>query len=413
MSIREDAKKIIEQSIAAVLPHKAVKTALLAKKLSGKIYLIAIGKAAFSMAKAAKETLHSQIIKGIVITKYGHSQGSIDGVEIIEAGHPVLDENAIRGTEKVLELVKNLTAEDTILFLVSGGGSALFEKPLAGISLKDVENITGQLLASGADIVEINTIRKHLSAVKGGRFALNARPAHLFSIVLSDVVGDRLDTIASGPAYPDSSTVQDALAIIKKYNLTIEAHILEKIKLETPKELDNVETVITGSVRVLCEEAAYAAERLGYQPLILTTNLGCEAREGGRFLAAVAQEIKVSGNIKTPCAVIVGGETVVTLKGTGKGGRNQEFALAAAEGIAGLSDVVLTSVGSDGTDGPTDAAGGIVDGSTKEVLATKGLKIDKVLAENDAYNGLLACDGLIITGPTGTNVNDVAILLCK
>jgi hydroxypyruvate reductase len=413
MSIREDAQKIIEQSIAAVLPHEAVKAALLAKKLSGKVYLIAIGKAAFSMAKAAKEAINSQIVEGIVITKYGHAQESIDGVEIIEAGHPVLDENAIRGTEKVLELVKNLTAEDTILFLVSGGGSALFEKPLAGVSLKDLENITGQLLASGADIIEINTIRKHLSAVKGGRFALSARPAQIFSIVLSDVVGDRLDTIASGPAYPDHSTVQDALEIIKKYNLRIEPHILEKIKTETPKELDNVKTVITGSVRVLCERAAQAAEGLGYRPLILTTNLNCEAKEGGRFLASIAKDIKLRGNIKTPCAVIVGGETVVTLKGTGKGGRNQEFVLAAAEGIAGLSDVVITSIGSDGTDGPTDAAGGIVDGKTKEILAAKDLKIDKVLADNDAYNGLLASDGLIITGPTGTNVNDVAILLCK
>jgi hydroxypyruvate reductase len=413
MSIREDAREILEKSIRAVLPHEAVKTALLTKKLSGKVYLIAIGKAAFSMAKAAKEALNSQIVDGIVITKYGHSQGSIDGVEIIEAGHPVLDENAIKGTEKVLELVKNLTAEDTILFLVSGGGSALFEKPLSGVLLKDLENITSQLLASGADIIEINTIRKHLSAVKGGRFALSARPAQIFSIVLSDVVGDRLDTIASGPAYPDHSTVLDALEIIEKYNLKIEPYILERIKTETPKELDNIETVITGSVRVLCEQAAEAAQCLGYKPLILTTNLTSEAKEGGRFLAAIARDIKLRGNIQTPCAVIVGGETVVTLKGTGKGGRNQEFALAAAEGIAGLSDVVIASVGSDGTDGPTDAAGGIVDGKTKEILAAKDLKIDTVLANNDAYNGLLASDGLIITGPTGTNVNDVAILLCK
>jgi hydroxypyruvate reductase len=317
------------------------------------------------------------------------------------------------GTEKVLELVKNLTVEDTILFLVSGGGSALFEKPLNGVSMKDLENITGQLLTCGADIVEINTIRKHLSAVKGGRFALSCKPAQIFSIVLSDVVGDRLDTIASGPAYPDHSTVTDALTIISKYNLKIESHILEKIKIETPKNLDNVETVITGSVRVLCEQAAFAAKHIGYQTLILTTNLSCEAKEGGRFLASIAKEIKLSGNIKTPCAVIVGGETVVTLQGNGKGGRNQEFALAAAEGIAGLFDVVIISIGSDGTDGPTDAAGGIVDGKTRDILVAKGLKIDTILANNDAYNGLLASDGLIITGPTGTNVNDVAILLCK
>lgn len=413
MSIRDDARKIVEQAIAAVLPQEAVKTALLARNLGGKVYVVSIGKAAFSMAKAAKEVLASQLVKGIVITKYGHAKGHIDGVEVIEAGHPVLDENGIQGTEKVLELVKQLTAKDTILFLVSGGGSALFEKPLDGVTLKDLEDVTGQLLACGADIVEINTIRKHLSAVKGGRFAVSCKPARIVSILLSDVVGDRLDTIASGPAYPDHSTVQDALDIIEKYKLKIKPQVLKVMQRETPKNLDHVETVITGSVRVLCEQAAYAAEQLGYHPLILTTSLSCEAKEGGRFLAAVAKEIKARGHIKTPCAVIVGGETVVTLTGTGKGGRNQEFALAAAEGIAGLADTVIISVGSDGTDGPTDAAGGIVDGNTKERLAAAGLTIDAILADNDAYHGLLASDGLIITGPTGTNVNDVAILLCK
>lgn len=412
IDLREDARRIVNEAIAGVLPNQAVEAALADRRFPGRVYLVAIGKAGFSMAQAAAKVLGPALVKGVVLTKYGHAQGLLERIEVVEAGHPVPDRNTLYGTEKVLALVEGLTATDTVLFLVSGGGSALFEKPLPGVDLTDLEKITQQLLACGADIVEINTIRKRLSAVKGGRFAHLCRPAQVFSVILSDVLGDRLDSIASGPAWPDAATVEDALTIVEKYKLSLPSSLLAKLKLETPKQVDNVTVMVTGSVKALCREAAAAAARLGYRPVILTTQLTCEAREGGRFLAAIAREIRDGGYLQPPCAVILGGETVVNVKGKGKGGRNQEFALAAAEGIAGLSDTVVIAAGSDGTDGPTDAAGGLVDGQTQEVLLRQGLKIGAVLEDNNAYCGLAACDGLLLTGPTGTNVNDVAVLLC-
>jgi hydroxypyruvate reductase len=301
-----------------------------------------------------------------------------------------------------------------MLFLVSGGGSALFEAPLDGITLEDIQNITGHMLASGADIVEINMIRKRFSAVKAGRFAQLAAPAKVFAVILSDVLGDRLDSIASGPAVPDKSTIEDALKVADKYNLQLSDLHKNYFKQETPKEITNVVTAITGSVRTLCESAAKVAENLGYTAVVLTTTLNCEASEAGRMMASIANDVKNgTSSFKAPCAIIAGGETVVTLKGKGKGGRNQELALAAAKGISGLDGVVILSLGSDGTDGPTDAAGGIVDGETVSKLKEGGHDIDKILANNDAYNGLKATDGLIITGPTGTNVNDVSVILIK
>jgi glycerate 2-kinase len=411
--VRNDAEKIIKGAIQAVLPDSAVKVALLNKEFKNDIVLVSIGKAAWSMANTAKKVLKEKITKGFVITKYGHSMGDIDSIEIIEAGHPILDENTIIGTQKIIELISNLKKTDEVLFLVSGGGSALFEKPIKGVTLKDIEEITQLLLACGADIVEINTIRKRLSAVKGGKFAELVAPNNIFTVVLSDVVGDRLDSIASGPAYPDGSNFQDVANIIQKYNLEIAPSILEKLKIETPKELSNVETVITGSVKSLCEETAKIAKELGYEPTILTYSLGCEAKEAGRFIGAIARDIKMQSTFKTPCAIIVGGETIVNLIGSGKGGRNQEFALSAANEISGLSDVIIFSLGSDGTDGPTDAAGGIVDGTTKTKLLEKNIKIDLVLQNNASYEALKEVNGLIITGPTGTNVNDVAVILCK
>jgi hydroxypyruvate reductase len=336
-------------------------------------------------------------------------------VKIVEAGHPVPDINSIKGAQAVLDMTGKLSDKDEILFLVSGGGSALFEKPADGITLKDIEKITENLIRCGADIVEINTIRKRLSAVKGGKFAVHCSPAKIFSVVLSDVIGDRLDIIASGPAYPDSSTTDDVLSVIQKYNLDFAPHIIEKLKADTPKMINNAESVIIGSVGILCREAANTARELGYEPTVLCSTLSCEARDGGRFLAAIAKEIQSGRNNKfaKPCAIIAGGETVVTVKGEGKGGRNQEFVLAAAELIDGYSGTVIFSVGSDGTDGPTDAAGGIVDGGTKQALLSKGIKISDVLNDNDSYNALKQVGGLVITGPTGTNVNDFAMLLCK
>ncbi len=404
-ALRKDAERIIHSSLKAVLPDEAVSRALKDYHAgSGKTLLVAAGKAAWQMAKAALDTL-GHVDGGVVITKYGHVMGEIPGVECYEAGHPVPDENSFAATEKALQMVEGLTENDTVLFLLSGGGSALFEKPL--ISGEELKGITRQLLACGADIVEINTIRKRLSAVKGGHFAMACAPAHVFSIVLSDILGDPLDMIASGPAYPDASTSAQALAIAERYYLDLTPEARGLLKQETPKSLTNVETHITGSVRELCAAAAETCREIGYEPVYLTDQLSCEAREAGRFLAAISRSHAAEGK-KT--AFIAGGETVVHLTGHGLGGRNQEIALAAAPGIEGLN-VCVFSFGSDGTDGPTDAAGGITDGDTMKELREKGLDIYAVLAENDAYHALQAVDGLIMTGPTGTNVNDVAVAL--
>jgi len=413
-NLHNDARVLIDRAIEANLPQEAVRNALKNRNFSKDIYLVAIGKAAWSMAHSAWEELSGKIKKGIVITKYEHSFGEIPGIEIIEAGHPISDENTIIGTQKVIELVEGLSENDEVLFLISGGGSALFELPMSGLGLSDVIDVNNQLLACGADIVEINMIRKRLSSVKAGRFAQICAPAKVFAVVLSDILGDRLDSIASGPAAPDMSTAEDALAVVKKYGLKLSDEIMKYLNNETPKELNNVETVITGSVRTLCEETASVAAELGYTPYLLATEINCEAREAGRLVSAIAKQIN-SGNcaFKRPCAVIFGGETVVRLKGTGKGGRNQELVLAAAEGISDIKDLLIFSIGSDGTDGPTDAAGGIVDGGTLKALKEKGLKLEEVLDNNDAYNGLEKVGGLVITGPTGTNVNDVTVILCK
>lgn len=409
MSLREDADRIIKESIQAVLPDEAVRAALQDKEFgNGRIFMVATGKAAWQMAKTAADLLGERLDAGVVVTKYGHVKGEIPSVHCVEAGHPVPDENSFQGTQAALDLVSGLTAEDTVLFLLSGGGSALFEKPL--IPGEELMDVTQQLLACGADIVEINTIRKRLSAVKGGRFALACAPAQVYSIVLSDILGDPLDMIASGPAYPDSSTCGDAVRIAEKYRLRMSERAQALLRQETPKELSNVETQITGSVVGLCMAASCAAQKLGYRPVILTDQLSCEAREAGAFLAAIA---KTYQNTKESLAFIAGGETVVHLTGKGKGGRNQELALAAAEGIAGLKDTAVFSIGSDGTDGPTDAAGGYCDQETKAKLAMEGVSIYDVLHSNDAYHALQKTDGLIITGATGTNVNDVAVLLIK
>ncbi len=404
--LRDISDKIIDSAIKAVLPDSAVKRALEGQNFTGKIILIAAGKAAWQMAYAASEYLGDRISNGVVVTKYGHVKGNIPHITCYEAGHPVPDENSFKGTQAALEAVSGLSKNDTVLFLLSGGGSALFEKPK--ISGEELQDITGQLLACGADIVEINTIRKRLSEVKGGRFAKLCEPAHVFSIVLSDILGDPLDMIASGPACPDSSTCADARHIIEKYNIRISDKANELIDIETPKELTNVTTHINGSVKELCRAVADECTAYGFEPIILTDQLCCQAKEAGSFLASIAKTHAQSGK---KLAYIAGGETVVNLTGHGKGGRNQEIALSAADGIKDMSNVAVFSVGSDGTDGPTDAAGGYSDGDTYTELHSKGIDIFEVLKNNDAYNALKECGGLVITGPTGTNVNDVAVLL--
>ena len=404
--LRQDADAIIRAAIAAVLPDEAVRRALKGRHFPGRVLLVAAGKAAWQMARAALEAL-GPVAAGVVVTKYGHVQGQLPGVACYEAGHPVPDENSFRATQAALDLVAGAKETDTVLFLLSGGGSALFEKPL--IPGGELQDITQQLLACGAGIVEMNTIRKRLSAVKGGRFALACAPARVYSIVLSDILGDPLDMIASGPAVPDRSTCAQAQAIAETYGLRLSGAARACLQQETPKALDNVETHITGSVRELCAAAAEACGQLGYQPVLLTDHLDCEAREAGRFLADIARTHAGRGQ---KAAYLAGGETVVRLTGHGLGGRNQELALAAAPGLAGLPAAVF-SVGSDGTDGPTDAAGGYVDGDTAAALAARGLDAGAVLADNDAYHALQAVDGLLFTGPTGTNVNDVAVVLVR
>lgn len=416
--MREDAEQIIEETIKAVLPYQTVEQAINEilhddewvneNKQNGKRHLVAIGKAAWQMASKAAELLGDQLERGIVITKYNHAKGNIPTVICYEAGHPVPDRNSFQATEKVLEMTANLTANDSVFFLISGGGSALFEKPL--INEKELEDITDQLLSCGADIHEMNTIRKRLSAVQGGRFAEHCAPARVYSIVLSDIIGDPLDMIASGPAYPDSSTGKKAMDIVHKYQLKMSDYAQELLKKELPKELPNVETKISGSVRELCRAAKTACEMAGYETEILTDCLDCEAREAGAFLGAIALSHM---DTKKSLAFIAGGETIVHVTGTGKGGRNQEIALAAAEKIAGMKGTVIFSVGSDGTDGPTDAAGGYCDGETKGRLEKQGISIYEKLRSNDAYHALESVDGLIKTGATGTNVNDVAVILIK
>ncbi len=410
MTLRDQAQQVMDAALREALPGAAVRQALEKIELTkeGRVLLVAAGKAAFEMARAAHEALGNKISDGVVITKYGHVKGELSGLRCFEAGHPVPDENSYRATAEALKLVSNLTEKDNVLFLLSGGGSALFENPL--VSADEMADITKQLLACGADIVEMNTLRKRLSAVKGGKFALSCAPAHVYAVVLSDIIGDPLDMIASGPAYPDSSTCEQAEEIAKRYNLKLSDSAWALLRTETPKELHNVDTFVTGSVKQLCKTAERVCRELGYEPIFLSASLSCEAREAGAFLSAIARDHQ---DTERPLAFIAGGETVVHLTGKGLGGRNQEIALAAAEGIASCRDTCVFSVGSDGTDGPTDAAGGYADETTRAQLQAQGLDIREVLHNNDAYHALKAVDGLIFTGPTGTNVNDLTVLMIK
>ena len=409
MTLREDAEKIIQAALQAALPDTAVRKALAEASFGpGRLVLVAAGKAAWQMAAAAVEALGDRLDGGVVVTKYGHSKGPLGTLRICEAGHPVPDENSYQATQAAIDAVEGLTAEDTVLFLLSGGGSALFEKPR--IPPEDLDRLTRELLSCGAAIVEMNTIRKRFSAVKGGRFAQLCAPAKVFTVVLSDIIGDPLDMIASGPAYPDASTSAQALRIAEKYRLTLTPDMRRLLGEETPKELCNVETCVTGSVRQLCLAAAEACRGLGYAPTILTASLSCTARDAGEFLACIAQYHQ---DTDRSLAFIAGGETVVRLTGKGLGGRNQELALAAAPGSGGLRDTAVFSLGSDGTDGPTDAAGGYVDGSTAASLAAAGVDLFAVFQDNDAYHALERCGGLLKTGPTGTNVNDISVLLIR
>lgn len=404
MNLYADAQTILREAIAAVQPEAAVTRALAQlPPCHGRRILVAVGKAACPMASAALQALDGHVHAGIVITKHGHGVPLPAPLQVLEAGHPVPDAATYVATAQALALTANLTPADQVLFLLSGGGSALFEQPL--LPPQELTDVTQQLLACGAAITQVNTIRKRLSAVKGGRFALHCAPAQVWSVVLSDVLGDRLDMIASGPACPDRSTAEEALEIVNRYALRLSPQALACLRRPTPSALPNAQSIVTGSVRQLVDAAVRTCRRLGYDVEILTDCLQSEARDAGRWLAREA--LVRSG----PRALLAGGETVVHVMGSGLGGRNQELALSAAAQIAGQRALAIFSFGSDGTDGPTDAAGGYVDGQTQAALARQGISIPDVLARNDAYHALEACGGLIKTGPTGTNVNDLSVAL--
>ncbi len=412
----QDANKIISYAFERVLPEESVKRALDKYQIDKDICVISIGKAAWRMAKAARDVLGEKIKQGLVITKYGHILGDINSFKMIESGHPIPDDNSLKAAEMLFSLIDSLEKDMEVIILLSGGGSALLEMPEKNLTLVDIQSCTDKLLKCGANIREINTIRKRLSALKGGKLAIKLKDFRIFQVVLSDVVGDDLGIIASGPAYPDYTNCEEAMNIVRKYNLEFSDQVQECLMVETPKVISNVETIVTGNVKNLCLAASQKARELGYHTYILTTNLDCEAKEAGRMLASIAKSLHEENsllNFQLPCAIIAGGETVVQVHGKGKGGRNQELALSAACEIVDMVDTLLFSVSSDGTDGPTDAAGGIVTGLTYRKLLENGLNPLEYLNNNDSYNALYDADGLIITGPTGTNVNDLSVLLCR
>lgn len=407
MSLRSDAERVVQASVAASMPGPGVRRALAGMTFSsGRLLLVAAGKAAWPMAEAAYALLGTRVSAGIVITKHGHARGPIGPLLIREAGHPVPDADTFSATREALELTRDLKKEDSVLFLLSGGGSALFEAPL--IPPEELQSLTQALLDSGADITEINTLRKRLSAVKGGRFAEWCAPAAVRTVVLSDVVGDRPDVIASGPAWPDASDCARAKGIMEKYALSLSPEAGLLLEKETPKTLENVTLDFAGNLRLLCAAAETQLRALGYEPILLTDSLSCEAGAAGVFLADCARSHAGKGK---KLALLAGGETVVHRTGTGLGGRSQHLALSAAAGLAGVAHAAVFSFGSDGTDGPTDAAGGYADGATAGAIAAAGVDLAAALANFDSYHALDAAGGLIRTGPTGTNVNDLAVAL--
>lgn len=414
-AMRRDAETVIRRTIEDVLPMKAVREVLEEITLSKPVYVIAIGKAAWGMADEAARLLGTRIVEGIAVTKYGHSKGFIEGFQIMEAAHPFPDENSMTAAGKVLELAERVTENEEVLLLLSGGGSALVEMPAPGLTLPEVTRVTEILLKCGANIVEINTVRKHLSAIKGGKLAKHLQPATGYAIILSDVIGNHPEMIASGMTYPDATDAPEVMEVIEKYHLDVGDKVIRVLEKSEETLVSNITNIVKGNVEELCSSTAAHVRELGYTPYIFSTGVDCEAKALGKWFARAAKAIREDNpwKLELPCAVIVGGETVVKVTGNGLGGRNQEIALQAAEGIREMEKTVLFSLASDGTDGPTDAAGGIVDGRTVKALEKKGMDIREYLEDNDAYCALREVDSLIMTGPTGTNVNDVTVLLMK
>ena len=400
---KADAEAIFAAAVKAVEPAQAMRKHWnIDPELYQRIFVVGAGKAAAGMAAEAERQLGGRIGAGVVVTKYGHADATLKHVRIIEAGHPIPDNAGLEGADEIRSLARQAGKGDLLLCLFSGGASALLPCPVAGVSLEAKRGITSQLLARGATIHQMNTVRKHLSQIKGGQLASVAAPATVIAHILSDVVGDDLEVIASGPTAPDPTTIDDARRLMEQFG--IGADFVPYLR-ETPKT-SAARNVVIGSNRQALLAARLKARRLGYKAIILSSTLEGEAREVARTVAAIAREVKMHGHpVAPPACLIAGGETTVTLQGTGKGGRNQEWALAAAIAIRNVPGIVILSAGTDGTDGPTDAAGGIVDGATADDSANASLN------QNDSYHYLKAHDALIVTGPTGTNVMDVQIAL--
>ncbi|MCD6353261.1 MAG: glycerate kinase [Proteobacteria bacterium] len=438
-TIREDCITIFKAGIKAVDSYQAVKTHLRVEgnylvvadqkyKLTDfdHIYAIGAGKATASMALALEEIMGDRLNSGLIIVKYGHLS-NLKKVTIVEAGHPVPDEAGFQGAQALLELAQACGKDDLIICLISGGGSALLPLPVSGISLKEKQETTRLLLNCGANIHEINTIRKHLSRIKGGGLAGIAYPSTLISLILSDVIGNDLDVIASGPAVADKSTFEDCVKIMERYNLfakisdTVRTHLQEGAagkREETPKPgspiFKRTSNVIIGSNIQCLEAAEKKAKELGYNTLIISSFVEGETREAARVHSAVLKEIINSGRpLPLPACIISGGETTVTIKGNGKGGRNQEFVLAGGIEIAGWAGASVFSAGTDGTDGPTDAAGAYADWRMFDKARKSGLDPYHYLANNDSYHFFKKIEDLIITGPTNTNVMDLRLLIAK
>ncbi|MHB0868895.1 MAG: glycerate kinase type-2 family protein [Chloroflexota bacterium] len=433
---RRAALEVLSAALDAADPGKAVKRFLQLQgdtlQVAGRSYdlrgydrvlVVGAGKAGSSMASAVEEVLGDRVAGGIVNVKYGHVAPT-RRVKIHEAGHPMPDEQGLAGTQEMVALLEGAGPRDLVISVISGGGSALMDLPVEGITLDHMKSLTDAMLRSGATINEINTIRKHLSQVKGGGLARIASPARVVSLILSDVVGNPLDFIASGPTVPDSTSFQDAWRVLEQYGLTdampepIAARLRAGVRGEIPDTLkegdpvfERVQNVVVASNELAAEAAAEKARELGFNTLLLSTFVEGEAREVAKVYAAIAREMLAYGRpLARPACVIAGGETTVTVRGKGKGGRNQEMALSAAIKIAGLEDVMIVPAATDGTDGPTDATGAIADGTTVARAQAAGIDAAEYLANNDAYHFFEKLGDLIKTGPTNTNVNDLTFV---
>jgi len=434
----EDAKSIFFAGLDAVEPSRAVRKFLKRKgdilKIGEKVYdlkkikrvfVVGVGKAGYPMAKAVEEVLQDRIFDGYVVVKYGYG-GKLDKIKVLESSHPIPDEAGVRAAEKIISLLKKTEENDLVVCLISGGGSAILPSPVEGITLEEKQEVTKLLLECGASIEEINAIRKHLSKIKGGQLAKLAYPSYLHTLILSDVVGDRLDTIASGPTVPDSTTFKDCWQIIKKYDLEkrLPSAVLNRFKEglegkveETPKRGDpffsKVVNLIVGSNILALKASKEKAENLGYTTLILSSFIEGETKDVAKVHVAIAKEILSSKNpVPPPACILSGGETTVKVKGKGKGGRCQEFCLASCIDLKDVKgDVFILSAGTDGTDGPTDAAGAFCSPDTFLKAREKNINPYFFLDNNDSYNFFKKMGGLFITGPTNTNVMDLRIIL--